>query len=102
MRTHGNIVKRVSQFKMLLTKRSNSVLALDKLATNRIINLKIYCTVNENVAQIFLLIGCSKQLIKQTNGKTKSTMKYLYKKHSCNVVVLWPIFMNKTTLRQFN
>ena len=79
MRTHGNIVKRVSQFKMLLTKRSNSVLALDKLATNRIINLKIYCTVNENVAQIFFLIGCSKQLTKQINGKTKSTMKYLYK-----------------------
>ena len=50
-----------------------------KLAGNRIINLKIHCTVNENVALNFLLTDYVKQLTKQTNGKTKSTMIYMYK-----------------------
>ena len=46
--------------------------ALGKLASDTIINLNLYFTVNENIVLIFLLIGYTKQLTKQRNGKTKS------------------------------
>ena len=40
---------------------------MGKLASDRIINLKLYYAVNENVVLIFLLLG----YIRQRNGETK-------------------------------
>ena len=47
---------------------------MGKLASDRIINLKLYYTVNENVVLIFLLLG----YIRERNGETKKRLKYLY------------------------
>ena len=62
---------------------------MSKLARDRIINLKLYYTVNENVVLIFLLFG----YIRQRNGETKNRLKYLYETvlHRCRV---WPVSMN--------
>ena len=62
---------------------------MGKLASDRIINLKLYCTVNENIGLIFLLLG----YIRQKNGETKSRLKYLYET-VLYVAVFWPVFMN--------
>ena len=47
---------------------------MGKLASDRIINLKLYYTVNENVVLIFLLLG----YIRRGNCETKNRLKYLY------------------------
>ena len=69
---------------------------MGKLASDRIINLKLYYTVNENVVLIFLLLG----YIRQRNGETKKRLKYLYETvlHLCRVLA--GIYEHKTTRRR--
>ena len=69
---------------------------MGKLARDRIINLKLYYTVNENVVLIFLLLG----YIRQRNGETKNRLKYLYGTvlHRCRVLA--GIYEDKTTRRR--
>ena len=47
---------------------------MGNLESDRKINLNLYCTVNETVVLIFLLLG----YIRKKNGETKSRLKYLY------------------------
>ena len=70
---------------------------MGKLASDKIINLKLYCTVNGNVVLIFLLLGYMNQT---KNVGTKSALKYLYEivLHFCRV--LDGSYRHKTTLRR--
>ena len=71
---------------------------MGKLASDRIINLKLYYTVNENVVLIFLLLG----YIRQRNGGTKNGLKYLYETvlHLCRVLA--GIYEHKTACRRLH
>ena len=68
-----------------------------KLASDKIINRKLYCTGNENVVLIFLLLDYMNQT---KNGGTKSTLKYLYETvlHFCRVLA--GSYRHKTNLRR--
>ena len=66
MRTRGNIVKRMTCVNLsCYLLKELFLVRMGKHASDRIINLKLYCTVNENVVLIFLLLG----YIRQKNGE---------------------------------
>ena len=63
---------------------------MGKLGSDRIINLKLYCTVNENVVLIFFfyLAISDRKMVRQKVDWNICT------KQSCTVVVFWSVFMN--------
>ena len=77
--------------------KESFLVRMGKLASDRIINLKLYCTVNENVVLIFLLLGYMNQT---KNGGTKSTLKYLFETVLYFCRVLAGSYGHKTTLRR--
>ena len=68
---------------------------MGKLASDRIINLKLYYTVNENVVLIFLLLG----YIRQRNGETQNRLKYLYETIFLSMCRLFIYSLETETIR---